>query len=145
MNKPKEYKISSIKIGQKEQFEITVTESMVNKFAEISGDFNPLHMDEIHAKNTIFGKRVCHGMLISSFLSQLVGMYLPGKNSLYFSQSLKFMSPCFIGDKIEVGGEVVGKSEATKMITIKTSITNISGKKLIDGEAKIQMREENVN
>ena len=142
MINPKEYKIEDIKIGQKEKFEVVITESMVNKFAEISGDYNPLHMDSDYAKNTIFKKRICHGMLISSFFSQLVGMHLPGKNSLYFSQSLKFISPCFIGDKIVVEGEVLDKSIATRIITIKTSIINKNGKHIIDGQAKIQIRED---
>ena len=81
-----EHKLEEIEIGQKKKFSIKVTESMVNEFAKISGDFNPLHMDEQYAKSTKFGRRVCHGMLLASFFSRLVGMYLPGKNSLYFSQ-----------------------------------------------------------
>lgn len=135
------YKIEDIKIGLKEKFKIIVTEEMVNDFAKLSGDYNPLHMDADYASSTKFGKRVCHGMLLASFFSRLVGMYIPGKNSLYFSQSLKFTSPCFIGDEMLIEGEVLDKSEATKIITLKTTIFNNSGKCLVDGQAKVLVRE----
>ena len=74
-----------IQIGEKASFTVKITKEMVEIFAQLSGDFNPLHMDDTYAEKTKFGKRVCHGMLLSSLFSQLVGMFLPGKNSLYFS------------------------------------------------------------
>jgi len=135
------YKLEDIELGFKEKFKIVVTEEMVNEFARLSGDHNPLHMDYDYASTTKFKKRVCHGMLLASFFSRLVGMHLPGKNSLYFSQSLRFISPCFIGDEVSVEGEVLDKSEATKIITLKTTIVNKSGKCLVDGQAKVLVRE----
>ena len=114
---------------------------MLNDFAKISGDYNPLHMDEIYANTTRFGKRVCHGMLLASFFSRLVGMYLPGKNSLYFSQSLNFKSPCFINDEVTIEGEVLDKSISTRIITMKTTIHNQHGECLVDGLAKAIVRE----
>ncbi len=128
-------------IGQKSTFSQEIDESLLNNFAKISGDFNPLHMDEEYACKTKFGKRVCHGMLLASFFSQLVGMYLPGKNSLYFSQSLNFRNPCFINDKITIEGEIIEKKSNTKMIIIKTTIYNQSKKCIIDGIAKVIIRE----
>ena len=97
-------------------------------------------MDEQYAKKTKFGKRVCHGMLLASFFSRLVGMYLPGKNALYFTQNLNFVEPCFIGDIIVVKGEVVDKSEATRMVKLKTTIKNHEGKLLIEGTAQVLIR-----
>lgn len=135
-----EYVLNDIEIGQKEKFEVVITESLVNAFADISGDYNPLHVDENYASSTNFKHRVCHGMLLTSFFSRLVGMYLPGKNALYFSQSVKFISPCFINDKILVEGEVLEKSNASRIITLKTTITNDSGKCLVDGQAKVIVR-----
>jgi acyl dehydratase len=135
-----EYALEDIEIGQKKNFEIVVTESLVNTFADISGDYNPLHVDENYANSTNFKHRVCHGMLLASFFSRLVGMYLPGKNALYFSQSLKFIAPCFINDKILVEGEVLEKSNASRIITLKTTITNDSGECLVDGQAKVIVR-----
>jgi acyl dehydratase len=139
-NSLNEYSYDDIFIGQKESFMIKITESMVQTFGNFSGDLNPLHMDTKFAKSSSFKKRIVHGMLLSTFFSQLVGMYLPGKNALYFSQTLNFRSPCYIDDEIEVVGEVTEKSDSTKMITVTTSIFNKSKICLIDGVAKIIVR-----
>jgi len=131
----------SIKIGQIEQFAVNIDKAILNDFAKLSGDYNPLHMDDSYAKSTKFGKRVCHGMLLASYLSRLIGMHLPGKNALYFSQTLNFRLPCFVGDRIVIKGEVTEKHETTKTITLKTTITNQIGKCLVDGSAKVIVRE----
>ena len=131
------YKFDDIIIGLTKEFSIEITESMINNFAEFSGDYNELHVDENYASTTSFGKRVCHGILLASFFSRLVGMSIPGKNALYFSQSINFQSPCFIGDQILVRGEVIEKSGFEHMITIKTTILNQDSKCLIDGIAKV--------
>jgi 3-hydroxybutyryl-CoA dehydratase len=136
---PLEYTFDSINVGINHKFEITVTEKLVSDFSVISGDFNPLHMDENYATKTKFKKRICHGMLLASFLSRLVGMYLPGKNALYFSQILNFISPCFINDVITVKGEIIDKNYATKIITVKTSIVNKKNELILDGEAKVMI------
>jgi len=140
MDKALEYSFDEIKIGLEHHFEIIIDKKLEEDFAKISGDFNPLHMDEQFAKKSQFGRRICHGMLLSSFFSRLVGMYLPGKNALYFSQNLNFVGPCFIGDKIIVKGEVIDKSEATRMIKIETTIKNKEGKFLIKGNAQVMIR-----
>ncbi len=138
---PFENTFEDILIGQKKTFSEKIDNSMVESFAKISGDFNPLHMDEEYAISTNFGRRVCHGMLLASFFSRLVGMYLPGKNSLYFSQSLNFRNPCFIGDLVTMEGEVIEKKSSLRLITMKTTIHNQSGKCIIDGVAKVIVRE----
>jgi 3-hydroxybutyryl-CoA dehydratase len=140
MNKPSEYVFDDISKGQKKEFNLVVSESLVADFAKLSGDYNPLHMDDDYSKSTKFKQRICHGLLLTSFLSRLIGMYIPGKNALYVSQTVKFMFPCFIDDQIFVKGEVTDKSPSTKIITVKTSITNSSGNRLIDGEAKVLVR-----
>ena len=140
MNNSQEQNFEDIKRGDEKRIQMIVTESKVNEFARISGDYNSLHMDELYAKKTDFKKRICHGMLLASFFSQLVGMHIPGKNALYLTQSLKFISPCFIGDKITVYGKVLDKSSATKVITLKTSIINYLGNEIVDGEAKVIVR-----
>ena len=132
-------KLEDIVIGQKKFFDLIVTESMLNDFATLSGDKNPLHMDENYAKSNNFKTRVCHGMLLASFFSRLVGMYIPGQNSLYFSQSLKFLHPCYVNDRIEIRGEVMDKSLATKIVTLKTTI--IKDKcTIVDGMGKVIVR-----
>tara|TARA_X000001036_G_scaffold235546_1_gene219847 strand:+ start:23 stop:445 length:423 start_codon:yes stop_codon:yes gene_type:complete len=140
MNEPLEYSFDEIEIGLNHNFEIIITKKLIEDFAKISGDFNPLHMNEQYSKKSKFGRRICHGMLLSSFFSKLIGMYLPGKNALYFSQNLNFMEPCFMDDKIFVRGEVVDKSESTRMIKIKTTIKNEEEKILIEGIAQVLVR-----
>ena len=81
---------------------ILISEDMVKDFSELSGDKNPIHLDEEYAKSTIFGKRVAHGMLLSSFFSRLISEVYPGKGSIYLQQNLIFKNPCFINDEIEV-------------------------------------------
>ena len=130
-----------LSIGQKRSFTQKIDESLMSDFAKISGDFNPLHMNNEYAEKTNFGQRVCHGMLLASFFSKLVGMYMPGKNSLYFSQSLNFRNPGFIGDLVTVSGEIVERKNSVKLITMKTTIHNESKKCLIDGIAKVIVRE----
>ena len=136
-----EYTFEEIMLGVKVKFTITITESMINEFAKISGDNNPLHMDEYYASKTQFGKRVCHGMLLASFFSRLIGMYMPGKNALYFSQTLNFQTPCFVADFVTIEGVVIDKSQSTRIITIKTTAYNQANKCLVDGIAKVIVRE----
>ncbi len=131
-----------IEIGLKKSFNVHMTDSLLNSFSKLSGDFNPLHNDEEYAVSHGFDNKVCHGMLLSSFLSQLIGMHLPGKNALYFSQSLNFMNPCLVNEKIIVQGEVIDKSESTKIISIKTTISNESQKTLVDGIARVRIRDD---
>jgi len=137
---PLEYNFEDLFVGQKANFLKKIDEVLVNDFAKISGDFNPLHMDDEYAKNTKFGRRVCHGMLLASFFSKLVGMYLPGKNSLYFSQTLNFRNPCFVDDNITIEGEIIEKKSNMKLITLKTIIHNQTRTCLIDGIAKVIVR-----
>ena len=138
---PLEYNFDDLFVGQKVNFLKKIDEALVKDFAKLSGDFNPLHMNEEYASTTSFGRRVCHGMLLASFFSQLVGMKLPGKNALYFSQTLNFRSPCYIDDTIEIVGKVTEKSDSTQIITVSTSIFNESKTCLIDGIAKIIVRQ----
>ena len=123
MIKQNDLSLDDIQIGQKAQFKVIITKSMIDRFADLSGDFNSLHMDESYSKNEGFEKRVCHGMFLASLFSRLIGMHLPGKNALYLSQSLKFISPCYVDDEISVEGTVLRKSLSSKIVTLKTIIT----------------------
>jgi len=134
------FNIDDIQIGYKHQFKLIVSESMLYEFSKLSGDQNPLHVDEKYAQNTKFKKRVIPGMLLASFLSRLVGMHLPGENALYLAQTLRFIHPCFINDEIMVEGEVTSKSKATGIITLETKITNSFGNQLVEGQAKVLVR-----
>ena len=131
-----EYTFDEIEIGLTKQFQITITESMIDDFAKISGDYNPLHMDEKFAQSRDFKNRVCHGMLLGSLFSRLIGMYVPGKYGLYFSQTLNFVNPTIVDDTVTVTGKVISKSESTRIIELKTTIKN-SSHVLVDGKAKV--------
>ena len=140
--KPSEYSFDEIEIGMQKNFKVNISENMLNVFGRNTEDYNPLHMNEKYASSTSFKKRVCSGMFLSSFFSRLVGMYLPGKHALHISQSLNFVNPCFIGETITVEGKVIDKSPATKIIKLETTITNESGKRIIDGKAQVIVRDD---
>ena len=137
-----EYTFDEIKIGQSKKFQVIITESMVNDFAKISGDFSPIHMDEEYAKSTTFKKRVVHGMLLASFLSRIDGMYLPGKHALYFSQEMEFRNPCFIGDKLTIESIVIDKSISTKILKIESKILNQKNEILLYGIGRVIVRDD---
>ena len=135
-----EYTFEEIKLGMKESFQVNITESMENNFADITGNYNPLASNEEYAATTNYKKRICPGMFTASFFSRLTGMHLPGKYALVYSQSLNFVNICYIGDQITVEGEVIEKNNAIKLITLNTVITNQEGKKLIYGKARVTFR-----
>ena len=137
-----EYTFDEIKIGQSKKFQVIITESMVNDFAKISGDFSPIHMDEEYAKSTTFKKRVVHGMLLASFFSRIDGMYLPGKHALYFSQNIEFRNPCFIGDTLTIESVVIDKSISTKILKIESKIMNQKNEILLYGEGRVIVRDD---
>ncbi|MCX6735959.1 MAG: MaoC family dehydratase [Candidatus Parcubacteria bacterium] len=119
----KEIKFEDIKKGDHSSFEVTITESDVQKFAELSGDYNPLHIDEAYAKETEFGGQVVHGMFLGSLVSRFVGMELPGKKALLMKEMLEFKKPARIGDRVAVEGTVVYKSESLRLIELLMEIS----------------------
>ena len=137
-----ELTFDQIDIGLTKEFDVIITQSLVDDFAKISGDYSPIHMNEEFAKSTKFGRKIVHGMLLASLLSRMVGMYLPGKYALYSSQTLEFHNPCFVGDKITVSSIVNDKSESTKIIKIETKITNKNIDILLYGEGRIIVRDD---
>ena len=130
-----------VHIGDKDEIVHTITAAEVDAFAQLSGDYNPLHINEEYAKKTFFGKRVVHGMLSASFISALLGMKLPGPGSLWLSQTLNFLKPVFIGDILTVVAEVKEKVPAKNICIIETIVTNQNGQKVVAGEAKIKILE----
>jgi 3-hydroxybutyryl-CoA dehydratase len=138
---PNSINFKEITIGYSKKFTVKINSKMLDDFAKLSGDYNPLHMDRTYAEKTQFKKQVCHGLLLTSFFSRLIGMYIPGKNALYFSQTVNFRSPCFVDDTITIFGEVTDKRDTTKMITIKTEIFNQNNICLINGIGKVIVRD----
>ncbi len=136
--KARDLSIDDIKIGDSISFERTFTESDVTDFAKLSGDENPLHLDDVYAEKTKFKRRLVHGMLVGSLCSRVVGMYLPGKRCLYLKQDLVFRNPVFIGDRMVVTGKVVSKSISTKTLEVEISVL-VDNKEVLSGNALVQV------
>lgn len=127
-----------IQIGDSASFSKTVTESDIHSFSAFSGDFNPIHVDEVYATTSSLGKkmggRIAQGMLSASFFSTLVGMYIPGKGALYVSQSCNFKLPVKIGDTLRAECTVTNKLEKGRIV-MQTRCLNQDGKVVVEGEA----------
>ncbi|MFW5669379.1 MAG: MaoC/PaaZ C-terminal domain-containing protein [Acetivibrio ethanolgignens] len=136
------YRYEEIKIGTEEKFEVTVTEEMLEKFRDITGDINPLHCDKNFAVRQGHPSEVVYGMLTASFYSTLGGIYLPGKYCLIHSVEVKFAGPVYIGDRLFIEGKVVEKNDTFKLLTIKVTIRNQDGKKVSRGIMKAGVQDE---
>jgi len=121
-----------INIGDKHTEEFTVTDEIVRTFAEITGDKNPIHLDDAFAATTPFGKRIAHGILVSGFISNILANKLPGPGTIYLKQELNFTDPVFIGDTVEVSVEVIDKKEGKPIYTLST-ICTVKEKPVIQG------------
>ena len=128
-------KFDNLKVGQKASLTKTITEEDLSHFIAITGDTNPLHVDESFAEQTFFGQRIAHGMLSASLFSTLVGMHIPGIGAIYKSQTLEFLLPVFIGDTLCAWFEIVGIDQKKEEVVIKSWIVNQDGDVVIEGRA----------
>ncbi len=128
-------KYSDIKIGDSAELKRTISAEDIEKFAEVSGDYNPLHMDEEYAKQTMFKGRIAHGILSVAFISTVLASDLPGPGSIYLSQKSVFKRPVRIGDTIKVKLEVIQKNDEKEYIIMRTTCTNQKDELVLDGEA----------
>lgn len=119
----------------------TVTEADVTLFAGITGDFNPMHVNEEFAKKSRFGRRIVHGCFSSGLISAVIGMKLPGPGALYGGQTVRFTKPVYIGDTITAKATVVEKytkkNGDLKFLRIQTDCFNQAGEKVTEGEATV--------
>lgn len=129
----------TLKIGDTFTVQKEVTDELVRKFADVSGDYNPIHLDEEFAATTRFGKRIAHGMLGASFISAVLGYKLSAQKIIYLSQTLRFVAPVFIGDTVTAKATVKDIREDKPVVTIDTTCENQSGETVITGEAKIMI------
>jgi 3-hydroxybutyryl-CoA dehydratase len=131
---------AEINVGDTAEFSKTISEFDVYQFAGITGDYNPVHVNNEFAKDSLFKERIAHGMLVGSFISTILGTKLPGENTIYLSQSLKFVAPVMIGDTIIAKVEVTEKRDDRKIIKLKTQVLNQHRKIVVDGEATVMKR-----
>ncbi len=129
--------INQLELEQTHESSVTITEEMIERFAQATGDYNPIHLDEEYAKKTIFKKRVAHGMLQAGILSGVLGTGFPGVGTIYLSQSFKFLKPVFIGDRITLRLRVLELIKGKNRVSLETVCTNQSGETVLIGEALV--------
>lgn len=127
--------IDELKIGDKEQFAKTISESDIYLYAGITGDLNPAHINDEYAASTFFKTRIAHGMLSAGFISAVIGTKLPGPGTVYIGQNLSFKAPVRIGDTITAIAEVSEIIKEKNRVRIKTTCVNQEGIVVLDGEA----------
>lgn len=125
----------SIRVGQRASRSLTLTAEHVRRFAEISGDRNPLHFDAAFAARTKFGRLVVQGGLTTGLLHALVAMDLPGPGTVFLSQDWKFTAPVYIDDTITAEAEVVSIHPSKPVTQLRVQITRSDGTTVLDGEA----------
>jgi len=141
------YKLADIKfediaMGQSASFTHQLTQLDVDNFATLTGDVNPLHTDAKFAQGTQFKTPIAHGLLVQSFLSTLVGMYLPGKYCLILDIKSQFRKPVHIGETITISGTVTKKQQVGKLLTIAASIKNNLGEIVVNSQIIVSVRDE---
>ena len=129
-----------VDVGFKTTYERAITEKDINLFAEVSGDFNPVHLNEEFAKKTLFGGRIAHGALSLGFISAAMTK-MPGL-VIFLGATDKFLAPVRIGDTITATGEVIEVRKDKGIVTLKASCTNQKGETLVEGEWTVRLYQE---
>lgn len=127
-----------LRVGQKASFGKTITESDIVLFAAVTGDTNPMHLNDEYAKDSIFGERIAHGMLAAGLITKVLGTQLPGPGTIYLSQSLKFRAPVRIGQTVTATVEVVALHPERHRATLRTLCT-VAGEPVLEGEAYVSV------
>jgi 3-hydroxybutyryl-CoA dehydratase len=125
-----------LSVGQKASFGKTITESDIVLFAAVTGDTNPMHLNEEYAKGSIFGERIAHGMLAAGLITKVMGTQLPGPGTIYMSQSLRFRKPVRIGDTVTATVEITALNTEKHRATLRT-VCSVKGEPVLEGEAMV--------
>jgi len=129
--------IQELEVGQAASFTKTITETDVYNYAGVTGDFNPAHINESFAKNTMFKGRIAHGMIAAGLISTVLGTRLPGPGCIYVSQDLKFTAPVRFGDTITARVEVEKVNVEKNRVELKTVCTNQKDEVVLKGKAEL--------
>jgi 3-hydroxybutyryl-CoA dehydratase len=121
--------------GQQASITREVTVGDVETFAEVSGDKNPVHLDDEFAQNSRFKRRIAHGVLSVSYISAVLGSKLPGPGTIYLSQSITFKAPVYIGDTVTATVTVLNYRPDKHVLTLRTECTNQDGVVVLEGQA----------
>lgn len=120
----------------------TISDADVVLFAALSGDTNPVHLDEEYASKTRFGRRIAHGMLIASMVSAVLGTKIPGEGAIYAGQTIRFTKPVYLGDTITVTATIVSYDMERGKMTLETICRNQNGEVVLSGEADVRYKRE---
>ncbi|MBO8140276.1 MAG: MaoC family dehydratase [Thermosipho sp. (in: Bacteria)] len=135
-------KYEDIKLNQTYEVKRKITAHMVETFAEITGDKNPVHLDEEYASKTIFKKRIAHGILSVGLISAVLGMEFPGPGTIYMKQNTKFLKPIYLDEEITITITVKEKIDEKSRLVLTTQIIKEDGKLAVDGEALVLFKGE---
>jgi 3-hydroxybutyryl-CoA dehydratase len=127
--------IEELRVGEKAEFAKTISESDVYLYAGVTGDLNPAHVNEEHAKRTVFKTRIAHGMLLGGLISGVLGNKLPGPGTIYIRQEMDFLAPVRFGDTITATVEIMEINKEEKRVKVRTICVNQEGAKVLDGQA----------
>jgi 3-hydroxybutyryl-CoA dehydratase len=128
-----------LKIGDKFSTSKQITDAVVRAFAELSGDYNPIHLDEEFAAKTRFGKRIAHGMISGALISAVLGYEFKERKVVYLSQTLKFTAPVFLDDTVTATATVANIREDKPIVKLETVCTNQAGEMVVKGEAVVMI------
>jgi 3-hydroxybutyryl-CoA dehydratase len=129
----------ALQVGDTASQSKTITDDDIQRFADLVGDHNPVHLDDDYAQTTRFGRRIAHGMLSASLLSAVLANQLPGEGTVYLSQTLKFVAPVFPGDTVTARVTVTKVRDDKPIVTLETVCMNQHDEPLIKGEAVVLM------
>jgi acyl dehydratase len=131
---------SEVSVGMRASLSRKLTREDVERFADVTGDRNPIHVDEEYAGRSHFGRTIAHGMFGASLISAVLGTDLPGPGALYMEQSLRFRKPVFIGDTLTATVEITALYSAKNQIRLSTICTNQTDDIVIAGEAVLHLK-----
>lgn len=139
LEKEKNLKMSKFKVGMEAAASKTFNGKDVKLFSEISGDINPLHLDEDYASKSIFGKRIIHGFLYSSLISAVIANQLPGPGSIYLNQELNFTKPVFWGDTVTAKVKIIEIRKEKQVLILETTCFKENDKIVVSGQAVVKL------
>ncbi len=133
-----------MQINLGDQFSVTrnISDQLIRSFAELSGDHNPIHLDEDFAAKTRFGRRIAHGMLSGALISSVLGNEFAEEKIVYLSQTMRFVAPVFVGDTITVTATIASIREDKPLVTVETVCSNQDGETTMTGEAAVMILDE---
>jgi 3-hydroxybutyryl-CoA dehydratase len=129
----------ALQVGDTASLSKAITDDDIRAFADLTTDHNPVHLDDDFARQTRFGRRIAHGMLSASLISAVLANQLPGRGTVYLSQTLQFVAPVFPGDMVTARVTVTKIREDKPIVTLETVCLNQNDEMLIRGEAVVRL------